>query len=385
MAMSAESLLNASPPPLRSGLQRRLKPLLLGGTVLLVILKIVALSPAPLEESGGAPRIVDLDELVLREGKTLAPGIPQGKVPDYAINKFNYVSTHKGEKQWNMIAEEAYFFNSEKLVHSRIVRANLYDTEGKITVVTGLESKYLMNQNDLEIFGDVKTVLPDGFVVKSDYMRYKPKEKKIEIPISTMAEGEGVEEKGEKMHFTSHGLEFDTGKSEIYLPKDARLTLTQDNSNTLVLSDHCLIHRKQNLADFTMIPERPSESRFVQIEQPTMYARGRSGKLKYGSSPNMIQDMTLFDDVFVQEFTVVDGVKNVTRYGTGGRGDFDSHRNLTILTIYPQVYQDDDTLTGDRITMHRESDVVEVEHSNGFSTGNNDPDSKPSPKPNTHP
>src|ERR1700747_2015450 len=107
--MSAESLLNVSPPPLRSGFQRRVKPILLGVITLLVILKIVALSPATLEETNSGPRAVDLDELVLKEGRTLAPGIPQGKVPDYAINKFNYVSTHNGEKQWNLVASEAYF------------------------------------------------------------------------------------------------------------------------------------------------------------------------------------------------------------------------------------------------------------------------------------
>lgn len=376
--MSAESLLNLPTPPTRPTFQQRVKPILLGATVLLVILKIVALSPAPLEEITGAPRTVDLDEIVLREGKTLAPGIPQGKVPDYAINQFNYVSTHAGQKQWNMVADEAYFFNSDKLVHARTVKANLYDADGKVTVVTGQEAKYLMNQSDLEVFGDVKAVLPDGFVVTSEYMRYKPKEKKIEIPVTMLAHGQGVEEKGEQMRFTSYGLDFNTDMGEIYLPKDSRLTVTQDDpvkgkTDTLVISDHCLIHRKINLADFTMNQNRPDPTRFVQIEQPTMYSRGRTGKLKYGSGSSMIQEMTLFDDVFVQEFRIdPKGVKTVARYGTGGRGDFDSKRNLIILTIYPQVYQDDDTLTGDKIISHRDSDIVEVEHSNGFSTGNSD-------------
>src|SRR6185437_8173181 len=136
---------------------------------------------------------------------------------------------------------------------------------------------------------------------------------------------------------------------------------------------HALIHRNQSIVDFSMDSSRSDKTRFVQIYQPTMYARGRSGKLKYGGGAKLLQDMTLYDDVFVQEFKQnKDGTRTVTRYGTGGQGDFNSHRNTIVLTIYPQVYQDEDTLTGDKITLHRDSDIMEVEHSNGFSTGNDD-------------
>jgi len=338
-----------------------------------VVLKIVALSPAPLEDGSASPRAVDIDELVLKEQNTLAPGIPKGKVPDYTIDKFNYVSTHAGEKQWNLIAQTAYFFNSDKLVHARVVKALLYDTEGRITTVTGLESKYVMSQSDLEIFGNVQTTFPDGFVVKSDYMRYQTKLHHVMIPDSYATEGEGVEQDGQKIHFNSHGLTYDMNQGEIYLARDVQFRVIQDQTTTLLVSDHALIHRNQSIVDFSMDSSRSDKTRFVQIYQPTMYARGRSGKLKYGGGAKLLQDMTLYDDVFVQEFKQnKDGTRTVTRYGTGGQGDFNSHRNTIVLTIYPQVYQDEDTLTGDKITLHRDSDIMEVEHSNGFSTGNDD-------------
>ena len=361
-----------SSPAIRPSLQKRLRPVLLGGTLLLVVLKIVALSPAPLEDSSASPRAIDLDELVLKEQNTLAPGIPKGTVPDYTIDQFNYVSTHAGEKQWNLLAQQAFFFNADKLVHARIVKALLYDTEGKITVVTGLESKYLMTQNDLEIFGDVQTRFPDGFLVKSDYMRYLTKKHRVEIPVSYPTEGDGVEQGGQKIHFDSHGLVYEMDKGEIYLSQDVKFKVLENQTTTLLVSDHALIHRDRSIVDFMMAPQRPDKTRFVQIYQPTLYARGRTGKLKYGSGVNLLQDMTLFDDVFVEEFTDKDGVRSISRYGTGGQGDFDSRHNTVVLTIYPQVYQDEDTLTGDKITLHRESDIIEVEHSNGFSTGNDD-------------
>jgi len=59
----------------------------------------------------------------------------------------------------------------------------------------------------------------------------------------------------------------------------------------------------------------------------------------------------------------------VMKYATGGRADFDSHKNVIVLTEYPQVYQDEDTVTGDKILLHRDTDIIEVEHSNAFSQG----------------
>jgi LPS export ABC transporter protein LptC len=271
--MSVDTILNQPQPPLRPSFQKRVRPLLLAGTVLLVILKIVALSPAPLEENGAPPRSVNLDDLVLKEDHILAPGIPQGRVPDYTIDQFNYVSTHDGEKQWNLIANEAFMFNAEKLMHAKVVKAFLYDTEGKITVVTGLEAKYLTNQSDLEIYGNVKTTFPDGFVVNSEYMRYKPKEKKVEIPTSYAVSGEGEEEKGQKIVFASHGMDFIMDKSDIYLPADVKFTVVQPTDTTVLYSDYCLIHRRESLADYWMNSDRPNDTRFVRIEQPTMHSR----------------------------------------------------------------------------------------------------------------
>ena len=57
------------------------------------------------------------------------------------------------------------------------------------------------------------------------------------------------------------------------------------------------------------------------------------------------------------------------RYATGGRADFDARSDIVRITEFPQAYQDNDTVTGDVIILHRDSDLVEVEHSNAFSEG----------------
>jgi hypothetical protein len=147
---------------------------------------------------------------------------------------------------------------------------------------------------------------------------------------------------------------------------------------TVIDSDHCLIDREQRIAHFTMNPSRPLDTRFVHINEPTLFARSRRADLNYGESSTTLQYLIAYEDVLVKEKTKKPekSEKNnpqpeqpVLRYATGGHADFDTRRDVIILTEFPQAYQGGDTVTGDRIVVHRDSDIVEVEHSNSFSQG----------------
>lgn len=375
---------------------RKVRPILLGATALLIIMQIVALSPSSLEESKAvAPSVLEPESLIKGEkGEvTLATGIPKDRIPEYTVEQFDYVSTRDGEKQWKLLAQKAFLYNREKLMHARRVKAFLYDPEGKITVVTGKESKYFMNKRDLEVFGDVDVTFPDGFHLKTDYLQYFPTTKKINIPISYAVEGDGEESNGQKIHFTSQGLDWAMGPSAKIVLREA-VKFTVDNSGpapspsaspgltpavaqgavarsenkdgpTTIISDHCEIYRSKQLAHFTMNPHRALKKRFVKITQPNLYAQSRRADMNYGDFAKMLQYMTAFEDVLIRET----GGQSTLQYATGGRADFDGKRNLIVLSEFPQVYQDNDTVTGDIILLHRDTDIVEVEHSNAFSQG----------------
>jgi len=100
-----------------------------------------------------------------------------------------------------------------------------------------------------------------------------------------------------------------------------------------------------------------------------MFSRSRRAELNYGSAGRTVNYMTAFEDVFVRERSADDPQKLALRYATGGRADFDNVRNVVVFSEFPQVYEDNDTMTGDLITLHRDSDLVEVEHSNAYSEG----------------
>ncbi|MGK5082764.1 LPS export ABC transporter periplasmic protein LptC [Bdellovibrionota bacterium FG-1] len=405
-------------PPSR----RHLRPLFLWIVAGLVITKIVVLSPTSLEETGEKNTAVDPETLLEDDQQaTLASGIPKNKIPEYSIDQFQYVSTQSGVKQWKLVAEKAFLYNKEKIVHSRQILAYLYDPDGKITVVRGRESKYFMNQRDLEIFGEVHTVFPDGFELKSEYLRYKPNDRKVEIPIQYAVHGDGHEKEGQNITFDSHGLDFAMAKSQIILPEAVHMIFEKlpdapevsasaspnpgpskiplpsptpeeasDDSPTIIDSDHAIIHRDKHLAFFTMHPNRPLESRFVRITQPTLFTRGRRAVMHYGDYSQLLEYMIAYEDVFIKETpnktkgkdtppgkTPVNPPVNPKdappslRYATGGKAEFDTQSDVIRLTEFPQAYQDNDTVTGDIILMHRHSDLIEVEHSNSFSEGNN--------------
>jgi LPS export ABC transporter protein LptC len=377
---------------LKSLIRRRFRPLRLAGIVGFTVMEIVALSPSSLEEEeSNVNTPIDPQALTPDTSNTLASGIPKG-IPEYQVERFDYVSTQDGVKQWNLIAERAALYNKVKLVHARVVKANLFDPDGKITIVTGKEAKYFMHEKDLEVFGDVVATFPDGFLLFSDYLRYRPSERIIDIPTSYRVHGGSKAENGQDMRFESNGFHYWMGKSQILLPEKVHLTMTRPgkpDDSTAIDSDQCVIHRDRQIADFSMEPWRQASERFVHITQPTLFTRSRTAKLNYGAdSSSLLQYLVAYDDVLIKQVPLPEDLElepetgpaskpspspkakeGLLKYATAGRADFDNQRNLIVLTRFPQAYQDNDTVTGDIIKMHRDSDIIEVENSNSFSQG----------------
>jgi len=367
--------------------RKRLRPFILGSLTLFIIAEIVALSPSSVEHSKLQTPTIDPEAFIPDESvPTLATGIPKGRIPEYDVDQFDYVSVDNGIKQWKLRASRAYMFNREKLVHSRAVHALIYDGENKTTDVTGREAKYFMNRRDLEIFGNVITVLPDGFRIESEYLRYQPGEGRITIPSKYEVRGIGTENDGQKISFISYGMTYDMKDAKVFLDRQVRVNFEKsaeaDPSSTgvpertLIESDRCLIYRNQQLAVFTMEPSRSPDARFVHITQPNLFVRSRKADLNYGSFNQVIQYLVAKEDVLVKEKARPPQTKPSAnpklRYATAGQAAFDTKRDVVVLTDYPQVYEDQDTVTGDVILLHRDTDLVEIENSNAFSEGSNE-------------
>ncbi len=325
---------------------------------------------------------IDPSDLLPESDTTLATGIPENKIPDYSVDGFNYVSTQGGVKNWKLEANQAHLYTEEKITHARVVKTFIYGTDGKITVVTSREAKYFTNDRDLEMFGNVKATMPDGFVIESEFLRYEANRARLNVPTTYAVHGYGktgnpaaapsltptspASPPPNEIDFQSKGMNYDMKNGVIQLPAMVKVTaLSPAKEKTVIESDRCTVLRNEQSALFRMYPNRPIPKRFVYITQPSQLTRGRSADFFYGTQTEKLEYLIVREDVQIQET----GNHQSLKYATAGRATFDSRQNTILLSEYPQVYQDHDTVTGDVIILHRDTDIVEVEHSNAFSQG----------------
>lgn len=352
-----------------------IRPLLLCVLSSLIVMEIVVLTPAPLEESTDPNHSTTKNTLLQDTEPSLIPDLPKGRVAEYGVEGFKYVSLQSGVKQWKLDAQNAFMYHPDNLVHGRLITAHLFDSTETTTLITGSEAKYFLNQKDLEIYGNVHTVFPDGFEIWSEYLRYKPNDRKILVPSQYPVRGAGQQGQGQKFEFSSAGLDYDLGKAMVILPQQAKVKLIKTQvieaqgipNETLIESDRCVMNRSTQFAYFTMNPSHPVESSFIHITQPNVYTQSRRAELNYGDLSSILQYLIAYDEVLIKE---TNPFSTSFRYATSGVAHFDTRQDTIQLTQFPQVYQDQDTVTGETILLHRTTGVIEIEHSNSFSQGN---------------
>lgn len=369
---------------------KRFRFWLAAGVGSVIFLQIVAFSPRRLEEEG-APSAIKAESLRPNYADSfVSPTIPADRVPEYTVEGFQQVSTQSGTKQWLLQADRAFFYQADGIVHARDVHADVYDVQGRVTVITSKEAKYFMQSKNLELFGDVKTVFPSGLETISPYMLYQAATREVTVPMAYPVEGRslpvaGAKPSAERYDFRSKGLHYFGAEDRVELLSDVGVRVLKEDPKkgteiTTIDSDRATIDRKKQVIRFTMLEARPSELRFVKIGQPGMTSRSRRAEFRMAADPKRkLRTVKALDDVKIEEHPKVSDDASVaerkraratkTRYATAGIAEFDSDKNLIVLRDYPQVYQDRDTITGETIVVHRDSDLVEVDQSNAFSEG----------------
>jgi len=340
----------------------------------LILLEIVVLTPSPTEDPKASSPNTSKEDLLEDSEPSAILNLPRRKIAEYGVTSFKYISVQNGEKQWKLDAEKAFMYNPEKLVHGRSITAYLYDSNQKAIIVSGSEAKYYLNQKDVEIFGDVHTRFPDGFEMWSPYLRYQPNNRHISVPSTYPIRGIGNQKHGQRFEFASHGLDYLMNEGLVTLKKDSRVTLMRSSeldaqgipNSTIIESDQCLMNRNTQFAYFTMDPHHSINQRYVKITQPTLFTRARKADLNYGDFTNVLKYLVAYQEVLIKE---LDPESSSLRYATGGLAEFDTRKDTVKLSQFPQVYQDEDTTTGDLVVFHRDSGVIEIEQSNAYSKG----------------
>lgn len=360
-----------------------LRGILAFGLGFVIFIQIIAFSPTRLEEDAPPPEMKESDLMPVSKNSKVLPTLPQDRVPEYTVEGFQYVSLAAGMKQWKINADHAYFYQKEGIAHTQVVRAIVYDKDGKETHIDGDEAKYYFNTSDLEVFGNVVTTFADGMKTKSEYMKYESSTRKVEIPSSYLVEGWSDASKNkDTLQFEALGMSYQEVLQKAELLSQVKVLAKRNEGKpggpekTTIISDRATVDRNKSLVSFYMADQNAAKIRLVEIQQPGMKCEARRAEFKYGAKEKQLRTVKAFEEVKIEEIPQMSlDYKNnprvkapLKRYATAGLAEFDTTKNLIILRDFPQVYQDRDTITGEVIILHRLSNLVEVEQSNAVST-----------------
>ncbi len=353
------------------------------GLGFIIFIQILAFSPIKLEAEAPPPVMSESDLMPSAKSSHVVATLPRDRVPEYTVEGFQYVSAEAGVKQWKIQADHAYFYQKEGVAHTQVVRAIVYDKDGKETHVQGDEAKYFFTSGDLEVFGNVITTFADGLKTKSQYMKYTGQTKNVEIPTSYVVEGwSDPTTNKDTLQFESLGMVYENLTQKAELLQQVKVLAKRDvgkpggPEKTTIQSDRATVDRNRSLVKFFMADQPGQKIRLIAIDQPGMKCEARRAEFQYGAKEKQLRTVRAMEEVKIEEIPQMEtDYKNnprakapIKRYATAGLAEFDTIKNLIVLREFPQVYQDRDTITGEVIILHRLSNLVEVEQSNAIST-----------------
>ncbi len=356
--------------------------LLLAAVGLLIFGQIVALWPS--STSRETPDLNAPESPGERMAQFQGFQAPSGLSPDYSIRNFRYVSVSGGKKQWQLAATEAQIFSSKQTVLTSDVQAELFSGDRIQTPsvrVTGKEARYSIDTRTLEVGGTVVAQFPDGSEIHSEYLKFDPTRRIVVIPPEYAVFGRGPSADPTRIEFRSLGLDGTLDNGRFILPRRVEIRVlppspSNEQSPAIFHAARAELFRNEGLARLHSGPAASNDA-YVKLQQrgaTDLFARSRTMEVhSSGEEQQKKPSFTALDDVRIEEWDRNSPrSEKPYRYSTSGRAEFHPDESEFILTEYPQVYQGEDTMTGDLIRVDRKNDRVEVENTNAISKGKYD-------------
>jgi hypothetical protein len=300
--------------------------------------------------------------------ESVFPGFepPEGSTPDYGIQGFHYVSVLKGQKQWQLQARDADFYSKDQWVYARQIKAELFNGDQPGIRVEGQFARYSMVTRNLEVGGQVLAQFPDGSTLQMPLLEFKPVQRKMSVPLKYRVIGTGPTLSPGRLRFQSFGMDGSLITGMFDLKSQVQIEVQSPRSpTTQVWSPSAVYRRTESILDlYSSSPTNP-----VRLEQGSLRSLANRMEVKLPARAKK-PSFAAWEDVRIEEWKKQDRKTAPDRYSTCGRAEFDPETQEILLTEYPQVYQDGDTMTGEAIRILRKEDQVEVENTNAFTRGN---------------
>jgi lipopolysaccharide transport protein LptA len=321
---------------------------------------ILLLSPSSLEEDFTGMRVIhpkDLLGFLRNESETLArERYLKDQAPTYSSRDGVLYSTENGKPKLKLISKKTNLYQAQQTAHIREAQVILEDG----TRIQSKEALYDLARSKVTFLGAVECTFTSGAILHSElaYLELKPS-LHLSIPIEEAVRGQKTN-LSSPVFFESMGLDYSDQDQTLHLLSQVQVKITGGRP-TQIISDRATFSHLNDLLYFTMDEARIIEKQFVEVTEPTLLLKSRKLQVKLESG-RQIEEIIALQDVFFEDLQKSEGKTQ----GTGGKGVYLVRKNEITLSDFPQLYQDRDTVTGDSITYHRNTEMVEVIQSNAI-------------------
>lgn len=270
-------------------------------------------------------------------------GFIRTAVPDYSMTNAHYVSVKAGKLELETHAKEAAFNLTTHRMQAKSVVALIYNAADERTVVTADRADFRMDDRVLELHDNVNSLSPDGFLLQGPEVIYALKNRMLTAPKPVY--GQTFLKEAQVWGDTAEGS---LDEKKVRLNHNARALYDEPKHGaTRMRGDSAVMDREEGKVTFI---------KNVKVEQENVTATSAIGDLYYSSTEHGIRYMSLNDDVKISQ---PDG-----KYTHSQMAEFFAPTDTIVLTGFPAVYDGEDAVTGDKITLYRGTGVVEVTATN---------------------
>lgn len=121
---------------------------------------------------------------------------------DLQVKNVNYTDVGDSGLKWEIKADSAKYFKSEKLALFDKVRVKLVMKDGRTLLMTGDKGKLNTESRDMEVSGNVEIISDKGDHLTTDILKYSGSEQRIHTSAAVKMENDRMDVKGIGLSFS---------------------------------------------------------------------------------------------------------------------------------------------------------------------------------------
>ena len=278
-----------------------------------------------------------------RELDSSGVGSGRATVPDYFMVNAHYVSVKAGHLEVETNARQATFNLAAHRMTGRNIVAFVFNAQDERTVISADRAVFHMDERVLQLNDNVSSLSPDGFLMESPEATYQLNQRLLTASRS--------------VHGQTFEKDVEVWGDRAVAPLDEKLVRLYGNARSLyheakrgptkIRGEMAILDREAAKVTF---------EKMVKVEQEKIEASSETADLFYSSRDHGIRYMSLNGDVKITQ--------GAGKYTRSQMAEFFAPTDSIVLTGFPAVYDGNDAVTGDKITVYRATGVVEVTATN---------------------